>query len=318
MNNNFEIKVFNNGSVSVEVNFDKENNTVWLTQGEMAILFDVDRTRITRHINNIYNDGELDEFSTSAENALVHFEGNRKISRNVKIYNLDMIISVGYRVKSKVGIVFRKWVTGILNKYLVEGYAVNEKRLEFLEKQINLISIASRLDDNVISDEGNKILQTIIDYNKALSLLDDYDHQCLKRPTGTLGCYKITYEECRKIIDAMKFDSKIFGVEKDGSFNSSINAIYQSAFGEDVYKSTEEKGANLLYFIVKNHSFVDGNKRIAASIFLYFLDRNNILYVNGIKRLSDSALVALTILIAESKPEEKEIIVDLVMNFLTM
>ena len=166
-------------------------------------------------------------------------------------------------------------------------YAVNEKRLEFLEKQINLISIASRLDDNVISDEGNKILQTIIDYNKALSLLDDYDHQCLKRPTGTLGCYKITYEECRKIIDAMKFDSKIFGVEKDGSFNSSINAIYQSAFGEDVYKSTEEKneekGANLLYFIVKNHSFVDGNKRIAASIFLYFLERNNILYVNDLK-----------------------------------
>lgn len=318
MNNNFEIKVFNNGNVSVEVNFDKENNTVWLTQGEMAILFDVDRTRITRHINNIYNDGELDEFSTSAENTLVHFEGNRKISRNVKIYNLDMIISVGYRVKSKVGIVFRKWVTGILNKYLVGGYAVNEKRLEFWEKQINLISIASRLDDNVINDEGNKILQTIMDYNKALSLLDDYDHQCLKRPTGTLGCYKITYEECRKIIDAMKFDSKIFGVEKDGSFNSSINAIYQSAFGEDVYKSTEEKGANLLYFIVKNHSFVDGNKRIAASIFLYFLDRNNILYVNGIKRLSDSALVALTILIAESKPEEKEIIVDLVMNFLTM
>lgn len=318
MNNNFEIKVFNNGNISVEVNFDKDNNTVWLTQGEMAILFDVDRTRITRHINNIYNDGELDVLSTSAENALVHFEGNRKIIRNVKIYNLDMIISVGYRVKSKVGIIFRKWVTSILNKYFIEGYAVNEKRLKFLEKQINLISIASSLDDNVITDEENKILQTIIDYEKALSLLDDYDHQTLVRPNGTLGYYRITYEECRKIIDSMKFDSKIFGVEKDGSFNSSINAIYQTAFGEDVYKTVEEKGANLLYFIVKNHSFVDGNKRIAASIFLYFLDRNNILYIDGVKRLSDSALVALTILIAESKPEEKEIIIDLIMNFLTM
>ena len=314
MNNNFEIKVFNNGNVNVVVSFDKDKNTVWLTQKQMAELFGVSVDNISLHIKNIFVDCELDN-SVVEESSVTASDGKKY---KTKIYNLDMIISVGYRVKSKVGIVFRKWVTGILNKYLVEGYAVNEKRLEFLEKQINLISIASRLDDNIISDEGNKILQTIIDYNKALSLLDDYDHQCLKRPTGTLGCYKITYEECRKIIDAMKFDSKIFGVEKDGSFNSSINAIYQSAFGEDVYKSTEEKGANLLYFIVKNHSFVDGNKRIAASIFLYFLDRNNILYVNGIKRSSDSALVALTILIAESKPEEKEIIVDLVMNFLTM
>ena len=314
MNNNFEIKVFNNGNVSVEVNFDKENNTVWLTQKQIAEMFDVSTDNIGLHIRNIFREGELD-FSVAEESSVTASDGKKY---KTKIYNLDMIISVGYRVKSKVGIVFRKWVTGVLNKYLIEGYAVNEKRLEFLEKQINLISIASRLDDNVITEEGNKILQTIIDYNKALSLLDDYDHQTLSRPSGTLGYYRITYEECRKIIDSMKFDSKIFGVEKDGSFNSSINAIYQSAFGEDVYKSTEEKGANLLYFIVKNHSFVDGNKRIAASIFLYFLDRNNILYVDGVKRLSDSALVALTILIAESKPEEKEIIIDLVMNFLTM
>lgn len=314
MNNNFEIKVFNNGSVSVEVNFDKENNTVWLTQKQMAEMFDVSTDNIGLHIKNIFRDGELDT-SVAEESSVTASDGKKY---KTKIYNLDMIISVGYRVKSKVGIIFRKWVTGILNKYLIEGYAVNEKRLNYLEKQINLISIASRLDDNVITDEGNKILQTIIDYNKALTLLDNYDHQTLSRPSGTLGYYKITYEECRKIIDSMKFDSKIFGVEKDGSFNSSINAIYQTAFGEDVYKTVEEKGANLLYFIVKNHSFVDGNKRIAASIFLYFLDRNNILYVDGNKRLSDSALVALTILIAESKPDEKEIIIDLVMNFLTM
>ena len=314
MNNNFEIKVFNNGSVSVEVNFDKENNTVWLTQKQMAEMFDVSTDNIGLHIKNIFRDGELDT-SVAEESSVTASDGKKY---KTKIYNLDMIISVGYRVKSKVGIIFRKWVTGILNKYLIEGYAVNEKRLNYLEKQINLISIASRLDDNVITDEGNKILQTIIDYNKALTLLDNYDHQTLSRPSGTLGYYKITYEECRKIIDSMKFDSKIFGVEKDGSFNSSINAIYQTAFGEDVYKTVEEKGANLLYFIVKNHSFVDGNKRIAASIFLYFLDRNNILYVDSNKRLSDSALVALTILIAESKPDEKEIIIDLVMNFLTM
>ena len=316
MNKKFDVIVFNDENVSLEVNFDKDNDTVWLSQNEMATLFGVDRTRIVRHISNIYKDGELDEMSTSAENAQVRLEGNRKISRSIKIYNLDMIISVGYRVNSKKGIIFRKWANTILKKYLVEGYAVNEKRLNYLEKQINLISIASRLDDKLISDEGNKILQTIIDYNKALNLLDDYDHQTLKKPDGTIGCYRITYEECRKIIDSMKFDSKIFGVEKDGSFNSSINAIYQSAFSEDVYKTVEEKAANLLYFITKNHSFVDGNKRIAASIFLYFLDRNNILYLDGAKRLQDATLVAITILIAESKPEEKEIIIDLIMNFL--
>ena len=314
MNKDFEIKVFNNGNVSVEVNFDKENNTVWLTQKQMAEMFDVSTDNIGLHIRNIFRDGELD--SSVAEESSVTASDGKKYK--TKIYNLDMIISVGYRVKSKMGIIFRKWVTDILNKYLIEGYVVNEKRLNYLEKQINLISIASRLDDNVINDEGNKILQTIINYNKALSLLDDYDHQTLSRPSGTMGYYRITYEECRRIIDSMKFDSKIFGVEKDGSFNSSINAIYQSAFGEDVYKSTEEKGSNLVYFIVKNHSFVDGNKRIAASIFLYFLDRNNLLYIDGNKRLSDSALVALTILIAESKPEEKEVIIDLIMNFLTM
>ena len=314
MNNNFEIKVFSNGNINVEVSFDKDKNTVWLTQKQMAELFGVSVNNISLHIKNIFKDCELDN-SVTEESSVTESDGKKY---KTKIYNLDMIISVGYRIKSKIGIMFRKWVTSILNKYFVEGYAVNEKRLQFLEKQIRLFSITSKLDHKLFNDEENKILQTIIDYDKALSLLDDYDHQCLKRPSGTLGCYKITYEECRKIIDSMKFDSKIFGVEKDGSFNSSINVIYQSAFGEDVYKSTEEKGANLLYFIVKNHSFVDGNKRIAASIFLYFLDRNNILYVDGVKRLSDSALVALTILIAESKPEEKEIIIDLVMNFLTM
>mgnify|MGYP000967483782 CR=1 FL=1 len=227
-----------------------------------------------------------------------------------------MIISIGYRVKSKRGIVFRKWANNILKNYLLEGYAVNQKRLDYLQKQINLIDIASRIDEKVTSVEGSKILDVIIEYKKALDLLDDYDHRTLKKPKGTLNAVIITYEKCRKIIDSMKFDSSIFGIEKDGSFHSSINAIYQSAFGKDVYETTEEKAANLLYFITKNHSFIDGNKRIAASIFLYFLKKNDLLYLNNDKRLSDSTLVAITILIAESKPEEKEVIIDLIMNFL--
>lgn len=317
MENKFDIIVFNDENTSLEVNFDKENDTVWLSQKQMADLFDVTTDNIGLHIKNIISSGELDE-STTEEYSVVQQEGHRKVKRKIKFYNLDMIVSIGYRVNSKKGIIFRKWANNILKKYLVEGYVVNEKRLTYLEKQINLISIASRLDEKLITNEGSRILETIINYNKALSLLDDYDHQTLSKPDGTLGCYRITYEECRKIIDSMKFESTIFGVEKDGSFNSSINAIYQSAFGEDIYKSIEEKAANLLYFITKNHSFVDGNKRIAASTFLYFLDKNGLLYRNGNKILSDSALVAITILIAESKPEEKEIIIDLIMNFLIM
>lgn len=317
MNKQFDVIIFNDQDICLEVNFDQENDTVWLSQKQMSELFDVSTDNIGLHIKNILSSGELD-LTTIEEYSVVQQEGNRKVKRKIKFYNLDMIISVGYRVNSKKGILFRKWASNILKQYLFDGYVVNEKRLAYLEKQINLISIASRLDEKLITDEGNKILETIINYNKALSLLDDYDHQIISKPDGTLGCYKLTYEECRKIIDSMKFESTIFGVEKDGSFNSSINAIYQSAFGEDIYKSIEEKSANLLYFITKNHSFVDGNKRIAASIFLYFLDKNNLLYINGNKRLSDSALVAITILIAESKPEEKEIIIDLIMNFLTM
>lgn len=229
-----------------------------------------------------------------------------------------MIISVGYRVKSKRGITFRKWASNILKQYLIEGYAVNNKRLEYLEKQINLIDIASRIDEKVTSIEGSKILDVIIEYKKALDLLDDYDHRALTKPQGTFNAILITYEECKKIINSMKFDSSVFGVERDDSFQSSINAIYQSAFGKDVYETIEEKAANLLYFITKNHSFIDGNKRIAASIFLYFLKKNNLLYLNNDKRLSDSTLVAITILIAESKPKEKDIIIDLIMNFLVL
>ena len=315
MNEKYEIVKFIDGEFELDVNISPKEETVWLSLDDIAILFDRDKSVISRHIKNIFTDKELNSISVVAKNATTASDGK---SYMVTYYNLDMIISIGFRVKSQRGIVFRKWAMAILKKYLIEGYVANEKRLRYLEKQISLISIASRLDDKIITDEGNKILKAIIDYNKALRLLDDCDHQCLTKPEGTKGCYVITYDECRVIIDSMKFDSKIFGVERDGSFHSSINAIYQTALGEDIYTTNEEKAANLLYFIVKNHSFIDGNKRIAASIFLYFLDRNNMLYVDGIKRLSDTALVATTILIAESNPIEKDIIIDLVMNFLTM
>lgn len=313
-----DIVVFNDESLTLEVKLDDENDTVWLNREQLSQLFDRDVKTIGKHINNVLKE-ELDskevvaKFATTTKHGAIEGKSQTHI---VDYYNLDVIISVGYRVKSKRGIAFRKWANSVLKKYLLEGYAVNNKRLEQLERQVNLISIASRLDDKILTDEGNKIFKAIVDYNRALELLDDYDHQCLKKPNGTYGCYRISYEECRRIIDNMNFGSDLFGKERDGSFNSSINAIYQSMFGQDLYPTNEEKAANLLYFVTKNHSFYDGNKRIAASIFLYFLDRNNLLYSNGKKRLDDATLVAMTILIAESKPNEKEIIINLIMSFL--
>ena len=214
-----EVVVFNDDDFSLEVNIDKDKETVWLTQDQIALLFNVDRTRIVRHINNIYNDDELDKYSTCAENAQVQIEGAKKVNRNIKYYNLDMIISVGYRVKSKRGIVFRRWANKILKSYLLEGYVVNKKRLDYLQKQIKLIDIASRIDEKVTSVEGSKILDVILEYKKALDLLDDYDYRTLTKPQGTLNAVLITYEECKKIIDSMKFNSSIFGVERDDSFH---------------------------------------------------------------------------------------------------
>ena len=313
----YNLVVFNDEDLELEVRVDKANETVWLTQKQMAELFDVSTDNISLHIKNIMKEGELDD-STSEESSVVQKEGKRDVTRNIKYYNLDMIISVGYRVKSKRGIAFRKWANSVLKKYLLEGYAVNNKRLEKLEKSFNLISIASRLDSKIINDEGKAIFQTLLQYNKALTILDDYDHQSLKRPKGLKDTYRITYEECRSIIDNMSFNSDLFGKERDGSFNSSINCIYQSMFGKDLYETREEKAANLLYFITKNHSFYDGNKRIAAAIFIFFLYKNNMLYKDRVKVIDDATLVAMTILIAESKPQEKEVIISLLMTFLNM
>ena len=308
----YNLVVFNDEDLKLEVKVDKDNETVWLTQKQMELLFGVSHATISEHINNIFLEGELDEDNS------VGISDKSTGGRKSKIYNLDVIISVGYRVKSKRGIAFRKWANSVLKKYLLEGYAVNNKRLEQLEKSFNLISIASRLDNKIINDEGNAILQTLLQYNKALSVLDDYDHQCLKRPKGIKDTYRISYKECRDIIDSMSFNSDLFGKERDGSFNSSINTIYQSMFGKDLYETREEKAANLLYFITKNHSFYDGNKRIAASIFIFFLHKNNMLYKGNEKVIDDATLVAMTILIAESKPEEKEVIISLLMSFLSM
>ena len=227
-----------------------------------------------------------------------------------EFFNLDMIISVGYRVKSKRGVEFRRWANSVLKEYIIRGYAVNEKRLNQLGEVIRVMKRAENALDT------KQVLSVIEKYNTALDMLDDYDHQTMKKPEGNIPVYTVTYEECRSIIDEMKYgnDSTLFGNEKDDSFKGSIGAIYQSFGGQDVYPTLEEKAANLLYFVVKNHSFSDGNKRIAAAMFLYFLDRNNALLIDGKKTIADYTLVALTIMIAESKPEEKEMMINVIMN----
>ena len=309
-----EIVIYKDGELEIEVQINPEQNTVWLSQQQMAELFSVDRTRIVRHISNIYKDGELDRDSTCAENAQVQMEGARKVERKVPIYNLDMIISVGYRVKSKQGIAFRRWASSILKDYMLKGYAINEKRLESLNKTIE---IQSRIIASALELETEDVYKVVSEYTRALDLLDDYDHQTLNRPEGNDTIYRLSYEECRKLIDSMKFNSDVFGVEKEkGKLNGILEAVYQNVFGTEVYPSIEEKAANLLYFLIKDHPFADGCKRIGASVFLEFLNRNNALVRNGRQVISNSALVAITLMVAESRPEEKETMVTLIMNFL--
>ena len=231
--------------------------------------------------------------------------------RKPRVYNLDMILSVGYRVNSKRGIEFRRWANSVLKQYIIRGYATNESRLQQLGEVVRLMK---RTQDSL---DSKQVLSVIESYSTALDLLDDYDHQTMKRPKGSDAAYVLTYEECRKVIDSMRFksESELFGQEKDGSFQGSIGNIYQSFGGQEIYPTLQEKAANLLYFVTKNHSFWDGNKRIAATMFLYFLDRNGILYdESGLKRLDDHTLVALPIMIAESRPEEKEMMISVIMN----
>ena len=311
-----EIVLFENQNVKLEVNMKDE--TVWLSQQQMSELFDTSRTNIIEHINHIYSDGELDKDSTCQDFRQVRKEGNRNVTRSIPFYNLDMIISVGYRVKSNNGVIFRKWANKILKEYLIKGYAVNQRRLEYLEKTIKLIDIANRIDEKLEGNDAKEILKVIGDYSKALDLLDDYDHKTLKKIDGNIDERKIEYKECIEVINKLRFneESSLFAVERDKGLESIIRNIYQSFDGQDIYKSIEEKGANFLYLIVKNHVFTDGNKRIAATLFIYFLNFYGILYKDGEQTIDNNTLTALTLLIAESNPKEKEVIIDLVMNFL--
>ena len=307
MNN--EIVLFENQNVNLEVNVNDE--TVWLTQNQMARLFDRDIKTISKHIINVFEE-ELDKESNSQKMRIANSD------KPVTYYNLDVIISVGYRVKSKNGIVFRKWANKVLKDYLIKGYAINNKRLEYLEKTIKLIDIARRIDEELNSNEAKEIIRVINDYSKGLDLLDDYDHKRIVKPNGTVNDKKISYEECIEIINKLKFsnESNLFARERDEGLRSIIGAIYQSYDGIDLYKTVEEKAANFLYLIIKNHVFIDGNKRIGATLFIYFLRYYNLLYIEGKQVIDNNTLVALTLLIAQSNPKEKEVLIDLVMNFL--
>lgn len=309
-----EIIIFENQQVKLEVNMKDEN--VWLNVEQMAKLFNRNSKTIRKHINNAIQE-ECDK-STVAKFAKVQKEGAREITRNIEYYNLDMIISVGYRVKSSQGVIFRKWANKILKDYLVKGYVVNQKRLEYLEKTIKLIDIAGRIDQNLNGDEAVEIIRVINNYSNALNLLDDYDRRTVVKPKGTNSSDKINYINCINIVNQLKFnsDSDLFALERDRGLQSIIGNIYQSFDGQDVYPSIEEKAANFLYLITKNHIFIDGNKRIAATLFIYFLEFYNILYKKDKQVIDNKTLVAITLLIAQSNPKEKEILIDLIMNFL--
>ena len=310
-----EIVIFKNQNVKLEVNMKDE--TVWLSLDQMATLFDRDKSVISRHIKNAFEE-ELDRSSTVAKFATVQKEGAREITRNIDYYNLDVIISVGYRVKSKNGVAFRKWANRILKDYLIKGYAVNEKRLKALEKTIELIDIANRLDNRLEDKDAKGILKVITSYTKALDLLDDYDHKTLKVKGINKSLKRIDYNECMNIINTLKFNesSDIFALERDNGFKTIIDTIYQTFDGKELYKTTEEKAANFLYLTVKNHAFIDGNKRIAATMFIYFLNYYNMLYKDNSLVIDNNTLTALTLLIAESNPKEKDLITALIMNFL--
>lgn len=304
MNKNSDIILFEAEDNSISLPVMLEDETVWLSQAQMIELFGRDQSVISRHINNVFRENEVDRESN------MHFLHIANADRPVAYYSLDVIISVGYRVKSLRGVEFRRWANKILKQYILQGYAVNNNRINQLGE---VIRIMKRTENSL---DSKQVLSVIERYNTALELLDSYDHQRMERPTGNVATYVLTYEECRDVIAAMRFghESDLFGKEKDDSFKGSIGNIYQSFAGREIYESLEEKAANLLYFVTKNHSFFDGNKRIAATMFLYFLDKNGVLFDGDSKLIDDNTLVALTIMIAESRPEEKEMMISVIMN----
>ena len=294
-----------------------KDETVWLNTEQIARLFNRDYKTIRKHIKNALEE-ELDG-STVSKFATVQKEGQREVIRNIDYYNLDMIISVGYRVKSKDGVIFRKWATGVLKEYLINGYAVNKKRLEYLEKTVKLIDIANRIDTELKGSESREIIKVISEYSNALNLLDDYDYKRIKKVKGNFDNKIITYEECISVIYKLKFnnESSLFALERNKGLKEIIGTIYSTFDGKNLYPSIQEKSSNFLYLIIKNHVFIDGNKRIAATLFIYFLNYYNILYKDNKQVIDNNTLVAVTLLIAESNPKEKDILIDLVMNFLT-
>ena len=308
-----EIVLFETEDEKVKLSVPIQNETVWLTQDQMSELFDTARSSIAYHIGNIFKEKEL-ERDTSVE----IFDRSKNSSRPPQYYNLDVIISVGYRVKSQRGIEFRRWANKVLKDYIIKGYAINDKRLEALQKTVE---IQAKMLATAIEGNSDEVLKAVNLYTQALTLLDKYDHQSLEKPEGNQPIYRITYTDCRAMVDRMEdsFKSDVFGVEKEpGKIEGILAAVYQDVFGGEVYPSLEEKAANLLYFMIKDHPFADGCKRIAASLFLEFLNRNNALFRDGHKAISDGALVAITLMIAESDPKEKDIMTTMVMNLLSV
>ena len=301
-----DLVLFTDGNIQLEVPVSQDGESVWLSANQMAVLFDKDETNIRKHINNVFKSTEVDKDNNTQK---MRVDG---VKQSVPFYSLDVIISVGYRVKSKRGVEFRKWANSVLKQYILQGYAVNNSRISQLGEVIQIM----KRTENAL--DSKQVLTVIEKYSEALELLDSYDHQNMTRPKGNTATYELTYEECREVIANMRFgdESDLFGKEKDDSFKGSIGNIYQSFGGRDVYPTLEEKAAHLLYFVTKNHSFFDGNKRIAATMFLYFLDKNGVLFLDGKKLIEDHTLVALTIMIAESRPEEMEMMITVIMNCL--
>ncbi len=325
MEQNNKIVIYQTADGQTQIDVRMENETVWLTQAQMADLFQTDRTSIVRHINNIYKSEELEREATCAKIAQVQIEGKRKVNRNIPFFNLDMIISVGYRVNSKRGTQFRIWANKVLKDYLIKGYAINNRlsvqKYEELSQLVHLLGRTINNEKEMIDSDTRELVNVVTDYTYALDTLDRYDYQQLTIEYTTIEeSFRATYNSAMETIATLKDKfggSSLFGSEKDGSFKSSIGQIYQTFDGTELYPSVEEKAAMLLYLVVKNHSFVDGNKRIAATLFLWFMQNNGILYnPNGTKRISDGTLVALTLMIAESRADEKDIILKVIVNLI--
>lgn len=305
-----EVVQFKDGSFVLDVNVSSNGETVWLNREQLSQLFDRDIKTIGKHINNTLKE-ELDS-SSVAKFATVKKEGDRQVKREIEYYNLDMIISLGYRVKSKRGVLFRKWANSILKRYLLKGYVVNERHFQNIDYVTKMLDQYRNAGGKLPS--SNSMLEFLKAYQRGFKILDDYDHHQLEIPVGQKDTYVLHYDECIKLIHNTMFENKgdLFSIERDDSFRSSISTIYQSFGGVDLYPTLEDKASAILYFIVKNHSFIDGNKRIGATIFLYFLEKNHALYKNSMERINNDALATLTILVASSRPEDKEIMMELI------